>query len=66
MDFHFGVLRVEGPKALHQDSRNEVRSPEKVESLVVGQRRESCREFDISGFLGNRESGFQRSWSRVA
>jgi hypothetical protein len=23
-------------------------------------------EFDISGFSGNRESGFRRLWSRVA
>jgi hypothetical protein len=34
---HFGDSRVEGPKTLHQDSRNrEVRSPDRARSSVVG------------------------------
>jgi hypothetical protein len=34
---HFGDSRVEGPKTLHQDSRNrEVRSPDRARSFVVG------------------------------
>jgi hypothetical protein len=38
VDFHFGVSGVGGLKSLYHDSRNrEVRSPKKVESLVVGQ-----------------------------
>jgi hypothetical protein len=34
---HFGDSRVEGPKTLHQDSRNhEVRSFDRVRSFIVG------------------------------
>jgi hypothetical protein len=65
VDFHFGVSGVEGPKALYQEESRSAKSRKGGKSSC-GPAPGIVSEFDISGFSGNRESGFQRSWSRVA
>jgi hypothetical protein len=55
---HFGDSHVEGPKTLHQDSRNrEVQSPDRVRSFVVGPTLITSQNSDISPFrrIGGRD-----------